>query len=88
MKDLIPELHHLAAYFIPLLIAFCLPLLTALEREAKARSAGLRTIPLVSVSACTFTMLAVLLFEDSNAQARIISGIITGVDFIGGRCDT
>lgn len=65
-------------------IAFILPMLIAWEREKHARTAGLRTFPLVSLAACSFTILAVSSFADGSAQARMISGIITGIGFIGG----
>jgi putative Mg2+ transporter-C (MgtC) family protein len=67
-----------------LFIALALPFMTAWERESSSRSAGLRTFPLVSMAACTFTILATSLFDDQRAQANIIAGIITGIGFIGG----
>ena len=65
-------------------IAFVLPIFTAWDREAESRTAGLRTFPLVSMAACAFTLLAITMFEDGAAQARIISGVVTGIGFIGG----
>lgn len=67
-----------------LFIALVLPFMTGWEREATSRSAGLRTFPLVSMAACTFTILAMSIFEDQNAQSKIIAGIVTGIGFIGG----
>lgn len=67
-----------------LLISFILPMLTAWERETSDRSAGLRTFPLVSMAACSFTLLATSMFGDPSAQGRVISGIVTGIGFIGG----
>lgn len=67
-----------------LFIALVLPFMTAWEREASSRSAGLRTFPLVSMAACTFTILAMSIFNDQDAQAKVIAGIITGIGFIGG----
>jgi len=69
---------------LQLLIAFILPMFTAWERESESRSAGLRTFPLVSMSACSFTLLAMTMFDDPSAQARIVGGIVTGIGFIGG----
>jgi putative Mg2+ transporter-C (MgtC) family protein len=69
---------------IQLLIALLLPFLIAWERESSSRSAGLRTFPLVSMAACTFTILAVSIFTDQGAQSKVIAGIITGIGFIGG----
>ena len=65
-----------------LFIALVLPFMTAWEREATSRSAGLRTFPLVSIAACT--ILAMSIFDDQNAQSKMIAGIVTGIGFIGG----
>ena len=78
------DLHHLLTNLAMLTIAFFLPLLTAWDREAKSRSAGLRTFPLVSMAACSFTILAMTMFADSGAQSKVIAGIVTGIGFIGG----
>lgn len=69
---------------VQLFIALLLPFLTAWERESSSRSAGLRTFPLVSMAACTFTILAMSAFDDPDAQGKIIAGIVTGIGFIGG----
>lgn len=69
---------------VKLFVAFILPIFTAYERESAARTAGLRTFPLVSMAACGFTMLGMSMFEDPRAQASIISGVVTGIGFIGG----
>ena len=65
-------------------IALILPIMTAWEREKSSRSAGLRTFPLVSMAACTFTILAMSIFNDQDAQSKVIAGIVTGIGFIGG----
>lgn len=67
-----------------LFIALVLPIMTAWEREKSSRSAGLRTFPLVSMAACTFTILAMSIFNDQDAQSKVIAGIVTGIGFIGG----
>ena len=84
MESIDISFSHILRDCTQLLIAFILPILTAWEREADARSAGLRTFPIVSMAACSFTMLAVSMFPDPSAQARLIQGIITGIGFIGG----
>lgn len=78
------DFSQLFSNIIQLLVAFILPIFTAYEREAVARTAGLRTFPLVSMAACGFTMLGMTMFEDPRAQASIISGVVTGIGFIGG----
>jgi len=69
---------------IQLSIAFILPIFTAWEREKASRSAGIRTFPLVSMASCGFTILAMSMFDDAGAQAKIVAGIVTGIGFIGG----
>ena len=66
-------------------IAYALALPIGWERERAARSAGLRTFPLVAVASCGYMLFAVELFAESDdAQARLVEGLITGIGFIGG----
>lgn len=68
-----------------LLVAYALTLPIAWEREKNARSAGLRTFPLVAVASCGYMIISVELFAgDANAQARLVQGLMTGIGFIGG----
>lgn len=62
-----------------------LALPVAWNRERESRSMGLRTFPLVAVSCCGYTLLALNVFSDSgDAQARVLQGLLTGMGFIGG----
>jgi putative Mg2+ transporter-C (MgtC) family protein len=72
--------HHL----ILLAIAYVLALPVAMDREHQARSAGLRTFPLVAVAVCGYILVGTSVFADEEAQARILAGLITGMGFIGG----
>ena len=66
-------------------VAYALALPIGWERERAARSAGLRTFPLVAVASCGYMLFAVELFAESEeAQARLVEGLITGIGFIGG----
>lgn len=66
-------------------VAYALALPVAWDREQEARSAGLRTFPLVAVASCGFILLAAGVMGDSpEAQSRVIQGVITGIGFIGG----
>ncbi|WP_028996593.1 MgtC/SapB family protein [Azohydromonas australica] len=68
-----------------LLLAYVLSLPIAFEREKAARSAGLRTFPLVAMASCGYMLFAEGLFEDSpEAQSRLVQGLMTGIGFIGG----
>ena len=74
-------LPHLAA----LLAAYGLAIPIGWDREKAARSAGLRTFPLVALAACGFVQTAQSsLGHEPEALARVMEGIITGIGFIGG----
>jgi putative Mg2+ transporter-C (MgtC) family protein len=62
---------------------FALPL--AWERETGTHAhAGIRTIPLVSLGACAYMLLAEHLVEEPEARTRVIQGLLAGIGFIGG----
>lgn len=65
-------------------VAYVLALPVALDREAASRSAGLRTFPLVAIAACGYTLVGFSLLETTDAEARVLQGVITGIGFIGG----
>jgi putative Mg2+ transporter-C (MgtC) family protein len=74
-------------HFYQLGIAFILALPIAFNREhgsRGARGAGLRTFPLVTIASCAFMLVAMSVYEGSEAEARVMYGIITGIGFIGG----
>jgi putative Mg2+ transporter-C (MgtC) family protein len=67
-----------------LLFAAILGGLIGLEREYKNRTAGLRTLILVSVGAALFAATASYAFgADSDGASRIIANIIVGIGFLG-----
>ena len=79
------DLWEVASHLIALAVAYALALPIGWNREHEARSAGLRTFPLVAIASCGFVIVAIrVLGQDSAGQARIIEGLITGVGFIGG----
>lgn len=85
--DLVPNISQLA--FFPhirdLGIAYALAFLIGWNREREARSAGLRTFPLVALASCAFIQATERITADNpEALARIIEGVITGMGFIGG----
>lgn len=51
-----------------------------IEREYRSKSAGFRTMIMISVGSCLFTMLSVYLGDTSD---RIASNIVTGIGFLG-----
>jgi putative Mg2+ transporter-C (MgtC) family protein len=67
-----------------LFVAFLFALPVALNRERAARSAGLRTFPLVSIASCGYMLIGISIFDGDESVARLTYGIITGIGFIGG----
>ena len=61
------------------------------ERETKEKPAGFRTMMMISLGAATFTIVALLLYENAvrtNPEARvdyirIIEGVAGGIGFLG-----
>ncbi len=67
-----------------LAVAYALALPVAFDREVDSRSAGLRTFPLVAIAACGYTLVGLSVLSSTDAEARVLQGIITGIGFIGG----
>jgi putative Mg2+ transporter-C (MgtC) family protein len=65
-------------------VAYVLALPIALDREKESRSAGLRTFPLVAVAACGYTLVGMSVLSSTEAESRVLQGLITGIGFIGG----
>lgn len=65
-------------------IAFVLALPVAWNRELEERSAGLRTFPLVAVAACGYMLTGLEVLTSTDAESRVLYGIIAGMGFIGG----
>ncbi len=56
--------------------------LVGIEREYRSKSAGFRTMILISIGSCLFTMLSMYIGAGSNPD-RIASNIVTGIGFLG-----
>lgn len=75
----------LPLHLLRLVGAFLLAMPVAWNRERLERSAGLRTFPLVALASCGYILIARSTFgPDTDAEARILQGLITGIGFIGG----
>ena len=70
--------------FWHLALAYLLALPVAYTRERSSRSAGLRTFPLVAIAACGYILVAFSILTTTDAEARVIQGVVTGIGFIGG----
>lgn len=64
--------------------AYLLALPVAWDREQEARSAGIRTFPLVSIAACGYMLVGINVLDSTDAESRVLYGIITGMGFLGG----
>ena len=85
MEPLLLNWGQIFSNFVGMTIAYALAFPIGWDRERRARSAGLRTFPLVAVASCGYILIARQVAADSpEAQARIIEGLITGIGFIGG----
>ncbi len=67
-----------------IVVSYLLAVPIGWNRERDARSAGLRTFPLVAVGACSYVLVARSFLGPDDALSRVIYGVITGIGFIGG----
>jgi putative Mg2+ transporter-C (MgtC) family protein len=65
-----------------ILMALVVGFVIGAEREYRSKSAGLRTMILVSLGSCLFTLLSVRIGAPASAD-RIAANIITGIGFLG-----
>ena len=71
--------------FIRFLLALVCGALIGLEREMSEKEAGLRTHILVSLGACLFGMLGLLISSETGEAdpLRMAQGILIGIGFLG-----
>jgi putative Mg2+ transporter-C (MgtC) family protein len=67
---------------VKLLAAFMVGLLLGAEREYHDKSAGMRTLILITVGACMFTIFSVRIAGDKD-PGRIAAQIVSGIGFLG-----
>lgn len=65
--------------FIAIIVGACI----GMERQWRHRMAGLRTNALVSLGACIFVLLSVMIDHDAS-PSRIASQVVSGIGFLGG----
>lgn len=79
------DVMHGLANLLALAVAFILALPAGWDRERSERRLGMRTLPLVAIASCGFALVGQSIAGDSSdAQARVLQGVITGVGFLGG----
>jgi putative Mg2+ transporter-C (MgtC) family protein len=72
-------------HVVAMLSAYLLAIPIGWNRETEARSAGLRTFPLVALATCGFVEAAEnMAAGHPEALARVMEGAIVGMGFIGG----
>ena len=71
-------------HLFELVLAYVFAIPIAWDRETQARTAGLRTFPLVAVAACAYMLIGYQVLDSTDAEARVIQGLMTGMGFIGG----
>ena len=64
--------------------AYVLALPVGWNRERYSRSAGLRTYPLVALATCGFMLVGIDVLSTTDAEGRVLQGLVTGMGFIGG----
>ncbi len=65
-----------------LLLALALGAIVGLERERQERAAGLRTVTMVSLGSCLFTIIGAYGFPNTD-PSRVAAQIVTGIGFLG-----
>jgi len=65
-----------------LLVALALGAIVGLERERQERAAGLRTVTMVSLGSCLFTIVGAYGFANTE-PSRVAAQIVTGIGFLG-----
>jgi len=83
MTDYFQNMYHLFNYqdLFLVFLSIVMGLIIGAEREYKNKSAGLRTLMLVCVGSCTFTILSIKIGV-ANPD-RLAANIITGIGFLG-----
>ena len=66
---------------VKLLLAFVLGGIIGVDREYMNKAAGLRTLILISLGSCLFTIFSIVITE--GTPDRIASNIVTGIGFLG-----
>ncbi|MFL9485353.1 MgtC/SapB family protein [Chitinophagaceae bacterium LWZ2-11] len=67
-------------YVIKILLAFVCGAVLGIEREFRGKPAGFRTMILICIGSCTFSILSAF---STSSPDRIVSNIVTGIGFLG-----
>ncbi len=72
------------SHLLHLAVAYILALPIGWDRESDSNGVGLRTFPLVAASCCGFLLIGQEVVSGSDAYARLMYGLMSGIGFIGG----
>jgi putative Mg2+ transporter-C (MgtC) family protein len=78
------DIQVILTHLVQIGIAYGLALPIAWNREKEVRTAGLRTFPLVAVASCGYMLIGLQVLSSTDAEARVMYGIIVGMGFVGG----
>ncbi|MDV2989285.1 MAG: MgtC/SapB family protein [Dehalogenimonas sp.] len=67
---------------IRLVLAAVLGAVVGVQRESAGKSAGIRTLALISLGAALFTVVSIFAFDAAD-PARIAANVVTGIGFLG-----
>jgi putative Mg2+ transporter-C (MgtC) family protein len=73
---------HLPEDIFRLLLSIALGAIIGIERELRGKAAGVRTITMISLGSCLFTLISIHI--GGGSPDRIAANIVTGVGFLGG----
>jgi putative Mg2+ transporter-C (MgtC) family protein len=76
---MMPETDHV----IRIAVAMVLGGLVGIERELNDKPAGFRTIILICVGACIFTIISAVMGGRDEQSTRIAAQVVTGIGFLG-----
>lgn len=65
------------------LISLAAGVILGLERELKDKAAGLKTISVICLGSCLFTILSAKITGEYTDGARIASYVVSGIGFLG-----
>src|SRR5262245_49526914 len=83
LVDEVPRAAEFARLSSRLLVAVAVGGLLGYERQRSHKSAGLRTLMLVSLGSATFVLAPIAAGGDLSAVAHVVQGVAAGIGFIG-----
>jgi putative Mg2+ transporter-C (MgtC) family protein len=70
-------------YLLKLFLAALVGGAIGLEREYRDKSAGFRTMILISVGSCLFTLISDAMADSISDNTRVAAAVVTGIGFLG-----